>query len=257
MAITSGDRAPGYGTGAMLAKPANTFGKKPAPSFTSYPSSTLFNKPAAAPTGGSVAPQSFGGDTGGGGDYGGGTGGGGAVAAPAPAAPIPMKDVDWFAQDGIYRAETGRNLADLTAQLANILADRDAGYRQLDQSRGELTRGRQNDLTDLGNDFAGRGLGSSGLFAQSDDRVQADYTRQNGALDESANQLGQQYGQRNNVVDLQGLQGGNAPANLASIYGLLGAMGTQAGGRYNSAMSTARAQSAQRATSPLVQTTNW
>lgn len=232
-----------------LAKPkSSTFYKPGAATYT--PSAPARAVAPAAP-----APSYDGG--GGGGGYDGGGYSATAAAAPAPAAPIPMKDVDWFAQDGIYRADSGRNLADLTARLAQVLADRDAGYRQLDQSRGELTRNRSEDLTDLGNDFAGRGLGASGLFAQTDDRVQADYTRQNSALDESGNQLGQQFGQRNNIVDLSGLKSGNVPANLASIYGLLGAMGTQAGANYNSAMSQARAQSAQRATSPLTQTINW
>lgn len=254
MALTSSDKPAGYGTGALLKKPANTFGKKPAPSFTNYPSSTIFNKPSGGTSG--VAPQSAPAGPSYSSDGGGYTGGGGAApaAAAAPPAPVPMRDVDWFESDGIYRGQSGRALTDLTAKLGQLLADRDAGYRQLDLARDEIGRGRQNDLTDTGDDFAGRGLLNSGLFAQQADRVAADYTRQGGALDETGNRLGQQYGKRDSIVNLNGLgQGGD----LASIYGLLGSLGVGAGNEYNSALSRARAESAQRATSPLVQTTQW
>lgn len=252
-----------YSGKGPLKNPAGVFGPRPQ-SFTNYSSAQLFSKPpqprgtpAPPPGGGGEPTRGGGGYIGGGSGAGAGTFGPTAAATPAPAAaPPPMTDVDWFNQDSIYRASAGRSLADLTSQLAQILADRDEGYRQLDTSRADLTRGRQEDLTGLGDDFAGRGLLGSGLYAQQDDRVQADYTRQGNALDATGNRLGQQFGARGNTVDLKGLDGGN-PAQLSSIWGLLGSMGMNAGNNYNSALSRARAESAQRSTSPLIQTTTW
>lgn len=258
MAITSGDRAPGYGTGSMLRPPTSSIFNKPRVTTTAtptnYPNSAIFGggTSGTAPMSSGGAP---GGETGGGFDGGGQSFGGGAASPPPAApAPIPMKDVDWFASDGIYRGQSGRALTDLTAQLAQILADRDQGYRQLDNNRGQIDRGRQQDLTGLGDDFASRGLLGSGLFAQDADEVSADYARQGTALDQSANTLAQQYGKRDSMVNMGGI---NEGADLASIYGLLGAMGMGAGNNYNSALGKARAESASRATSPLVQTTNW
>lgn len=253
MAITKDDSAPTTRRGGGGSFSSRTRGG--GGSFA--PTSGRLGRTAAATSGVSnvapppaAAPPSY--------DGGGGGGGGGIapMAVAAPPAPTPMRDVDWFESDSIYRGQAGRNLTDLTSQLAQILADRDAGYQQLDMSRGELTRGRQEDLTDLGNDFAGRGLSASGLFAQTDDRVQADYARQGAALDQSGNRLAQQFGSRDSIVNLDPLRQGNT-ASLSSIYGLLGAMGMNAGQGYNSAMSRARAESAQRATAPLIQTTNW
>lgn len=242
-----------YGNKGPL-KPKSPIFNKPAINYQRNPG--IFNKPSSgtapmsqpAPA---PAPQQFYGDDGGGYESG---GGGAAPQAAAAPAPIPMKDVDWFAQDSVYRGQSGRALTDLTSQLARIMADRDAGYRQLDDSRAGLERGRQQDLTGLGDDFAARGMSGSGLYAQDADEVAGDYARQGSALDTSANTLAQQYGQRNSKVNMGGLTEG---ADLASIYGLLGAMGIGAGNSYNSALGQARAESASRATGPLVQTTNW
>jgi len=249
MVQTKSDAPPGYGTGAYLKKP------NPAPSWMQKPKPAA--KPAAAPApkpAPAPAPQP---------SY---YGGGGSVAAapspaPAPVAapppPAPMKDIDWFNSDSVYRGQAGKALTDLTSQLAQILADRDSGYQQLDTARDDLGRNRREDLTGLGDDFAGRGLLSSGLYAQADDEVAADYARQGSALDQSADELAKQYGKRDSVVDLSGMQKGKAPANLDSIYGLLGAMGINAGGTYNSALQKARGESAGRATSPLINTLGW
>jgi hypothetical protein len=181
------------------------------------------------------------------------------VAAPAPVAPAPLTDVDWFNQDSVYRGEAGRSLADLTGQLAQIMADRDQNYQQLDGARENLTRGRQADLTGAGQDFAGRGLLGSGLFAGYTDKLGADYARQGEGLDQSQNQLIQQYGNRGAQVDLSGIsdmaQNGNG--NLNSIYGLLGALGLSAGNAYQGAIGQSKASSAGRAAAPLVQTTGW
>lgn len=240
--------------GAPRRGSGGSFSNGPRRSAPSAPTrSSGYATKRSAPSISSVAPISSGG--GGGGYSGGGTSY--AAAAPAPVAPPPpkpMKDIDWFAQDSIYRADTGRALNDLTSSLAQILADRDEGYRQLDVNRDDLARGRTEDLRGLGDDFAGRGLLGSGLYAQEDDELQADYARQGTALDGTANRLAQMFGQRNNTIDLKGLTGNS---NLSGIWGLLGSMGMGAGNTYNNALARARAESAGRSTEPLIQTTNW
>lgn len=196
------------------------------------------------------------------------TGGGGGSSAPAaaaapapvaaaPAAPAPIKDIDWFNQDSVYRGAAGRSLADLTGQLAQILAQRDSSYQQLDANRADLGEQRQDDLTSAGQDFTARGLGGSGLYADYADQVASDYAKQGAALDQTQNQLGQQYGQRNSLINLKGLNNNNGMADLSGIYGLLGSLGLQAGSQYNQAIGKAKADSAARSTAPLVQTTTW
>lgn len=213
----------------------------------------------AAPAAGPVAPAPPGvQDTGASPDY--TASDASAVSAPAPVvAPPPMRDVDWFNADPLYKGEAGRNLADLTSQLAQIMADRDAGYQQVDRTRNDLTRGRTNDLQSSGNDFAGRGLLGSGLFAQYTDKVGADYARQGEDVNNAQQQLSQQYGQQGTPVDLSQLGGlaDNGMGNLNSIAGLLGALGVNAGNQYQSNIGQAKAASAGRAAQPLVQSVQW
>lgn len=192
---------------------------------------------------------------------GGGGGGFGSIAAPPaiaapPPPPAPMTDVDWFNADAIYRGEAGRDLADLTSQLAQIMADRDSGYQQLGNTRDDLGRSRHMDLTGAANDAASRGILSSGLFAQQADRVASDFARQGSQLDQVQSQLQQQYGNQGTQVDLSQLASGanNGMGNLNSIYGLLGALGLDAGNRYQSSIGQAKAQSAGRAAAPLIRT---
>ena len=177
------------------------------------------------------------------------------IAAPPPP-PAPMTDVDWFNADAIYRGEAGRDLADLTSQLAQIMADRDSGYQQLAGTRDDLSRGRHMDLTGAANDAASRGILTSGLFAQQADRVASDFARQGSQLDQVQSQLQQQYGNQGTQVDLSQLASGanNGMGNLNAIYGLLGALGLNAGNQYQSAIGQAKAQSAGRASAPLIRT---
>lgn len=195
--------------------------------------------------------------TGSGGGGGGGGGGGAAPAAIAAPAPVPVRDVDWFNQDAVYRGSAGRALQDLTASLAQIMASRDNNYAQLAQNRTQLGQAKQQDMSDLAADFAGRGLLSSGLYAQGSDQLGQDYANQGAALDQTQNQLAQQYGNQGANVDLSHVDSGNGLNNLSSLYSLLGSLGLQAGSTYNNAIGQAKAASVGRATAPLVQTTNW
>lgn len=179
--------------------------------------------------------------------------------APTPPPPPPINDVDWFNADGVYKAQAGNSLADLTSQLAQIMADRDGQYGQLKNTRTGLGEARTEDLRGAAGDAGNRGMLGSGLFAQQADRVDTEYAKQNGQLDQVGQELLQQYGQSGQKVDLSQLAAGanNGMGNLNSIYGLLGALGVGAGNDYQSAVSGAKAASAGRATQPLVQTVKW
>lgn len=185
----------------------------------------------------------------------------GVSSAPAEvAAPTPMKDVDWFNADALYRADAGGALQDLKSKLAQILSSRDSNYQQLDMSRQELGRNRQEDLLNVGQDFVGRGLGSSGLYAQSADKVAADYSRRNESVDQAGQQLAQQYGQQGSKVDLSQLDNANPAGDmsgLSALFGNLGSLGTQTGDSYQSMLAQLRAQSAARASAPLTKTVGW
>jgi hypothetical protein len=245
----------GSGTPARKpTQPINPIFKQPAAkgARTAHPPMLPQGSPAPAPQAAPQQQQSSGG---------GGISGFAAAAAPPvatpPAAPAPVKDIDWFNQDSVYRGAAGRSLADLTGQLAQILAQRDSNYQQLDHNRADLQTQRTDDLNDAGSDFASRGLAGSGLYADYADDIAADYSNQGAALDQTQQQLSQQYGNRGAMVNLKGLNNNNGMADLSGIYGLLGSLGLQAGGQYNQAIGKAKADSAARSTQPLLQTTSW
>ena len=194
-------------------------------------------------------------------DMGGGMGGGlgGGAGAPNGTGPTPLTDIDWFNQDGIYRQEAGGALADLTDQLARIMADRDEKFRSLDRTREDFGRAKEQGLRGVGQDFASRGLLGSGLFAQGADRAASEYARAGGQFDRMEQDTVQNYGQRGAQVDLSGLGGiaQNGMGDVNPILGLLGAMGLGAGNQYGQTIAQAMAQSAGRSAQPLTQTINW
>lgn len=195
----------------------------------------------------------------------GGGGGGGGISAPSDigaggsvGAPTALTGIDWLNADPIYKAEAGSALQDLKSQLAHILAQRDANYQNMDLSRNEFGRSRQNDLRSIGEDFTGRGLGQSGLYAQGADRVAADYARRGEALDFAQNQIAQQYGQRGSQADLSQLDNitplsdASQLAGLNPLFSSLGSMGTEQGNLFQQLLAKLRAESAAKSTTPLV-----
>lgn len=187
----------------------------------------------------------------------GGGGGGGGGGAAISSAPTTVNDVDWFNQDPQFRADAGGDLADLTSQLAQLMAARDQGYQQFGTQGQDLTRSRTDDLTSLGNDFGARGTSGSGLYAQKADELAAQYARQQDALNQQQQNFSQQYGQQGGQVDLSGLTTDNASQRLPGLVGLLGSMGVNAGDAYQQALTQARTASAGRSAVPLIQTTQW
>lgn len=231
------------GAGPSKGSAAATTGKNPAKG-----SGAGSIKPTATST-----PPSYGGGGGGGGGLPGG------AAAPSAGGPSPIRDIDWFNQDSIYRQEAGGALADLTEQLARVMAERDEQFRGIDRSREDFGRAREQGLAGVGQDFAARGLLGSGLFAQGADRAASEYARAQSQFDRMEQDAIQNYGQRGAQVDLNTLSGlaNNGMGDINPILGLLGAMGIGAGNQYGQAIAQAMAQSAGRAAQPLTQTINW
>lgn len=183
-----------------------------------------------------------------------GGGGGGAAATPAPtpvaySAPAPApRPYNFITAQGLFRADRAALQNTLQETLAQILFDKQRQYRGLETSRGELTRERERGSRAVGEDFAARGLGSSGLYKQALDEALAGYQRTANQLDQVQQDLAQQYGARGSLsaIDPTQLYGDDYTA-LASIYGLLGQRGTAAGQQYGAALNQARAQAAARA----------
>ena len=174
------------------------------------------------------------------------------AAAPTPvaySAPAPTpRPYNFIASQGLFRADRANLQNTLQETLAQILFDKQRQYRGLETSRGELTREREKGSRAVGEDFAARGLGSSGLYKQALDEALAGYQRTANQLDQVQQDLAQQYGARGSLsaVDPTKLYGDDYTA-LASIYGLLGQRGTAAGQQYGAALNQARAQAAARA----------
>ena len=189
-----------------------------------------------------------------------------AYSAPAAPARQTMRDVDWFNSDAMYRADRNTMGTNLQDQLAQILFDRQNQYRDIDTSRSRWGQARDRDSLDLGENFAARGLASSGLYKQGLDELMSDYETAGADIDEAEQDVTQQSGARGSLQDYmdnesqqiqqQALFDGDYNA-LASIYGLLGQRGTSAGSQYGSALNQSRAQSAGRSGSNIINTLGW
>ena len=192
---------------------------------------------------------------GGGGDGGGGGRSAAAAPAPAPVAPraysapaASANPYNMIAAQGMFRADRASLQNTLQETLAQILFDKQRQYRGLDTSRETLGRQEVKGARETGEDFAARGLGSSGLYKQALDEMLAGFQRSRGELDTMQQDLAQQYGARGSLTNINPsrLYGDDYTA-LANVYGLLGQKGTSAGQQYGSALNQARAQAAARA----------
>jgi len=177
-----------------------------------------------------------------------------------------MRDVDWFNSDAMYRADRNTMATNLQDTLAQILYDRQNQYRDIDTGRTRWGESRDRAGLDLGENFAARGLASSGLYKQGLDELMSDYETAGAQIDTAEQGVTQQYGARGSMQDYmdnesqqiqqQALFDGDYNA-LASIYGLLGQRGTSAGSRYGSGLNQSRAQSAGRSGANIINTLGW
>jgi len=182
-----------------------------------------------------------------------------AMAAPGPAAPPPMTDVDWFNKDSVFRNAATVASNDLVDQLAQLLFQRNQGFQAVDNQRRDWGQARDRDIENIGEDFAARGLSSSGLYKQGYDDMMSEYERRNSDINQGESQLIQQLGARDSLaggIDRGALIGDNYNA-LAQIYGLLGQQGVSAGNAYAGRIQGLRGESAGRANQDLIKTLGW
>jgi len=188
-----------------------------------------------------------------------------AYSAPVAPARQSMRDVDWFNSDAMYRSDRNNMATNFQDTLAQILFDRQNQYRGIDNSREDLGQARDRDTLAQGEDFASRGLASSGLYKQGLDRLTGQYESASADINSQEQNVTQQSGARgsleahmdeSNRIQEAALYDGDFNA-LASIYGLLGQRGTTAGSRYGSDLNQARGQSAGRSTRNIRNTLGW
>lgn len=159
-----------------------------------------------------AAPKSYGG-SGGGGGYGTGarTGGyvgstsGGAISS-APPAPRPPSLADFLGSDSTYmqqKSALDKARSDYLAQQGQSKTQYLTGYTN---DKNTLGINRQQSLSDLENDFAGRGLLQSGLYADSMANTNRDFDTKASALEQAkAAFLAQLAGDLTNFTSEQGL----------------------------------------------------
>lgn len=112
---------------------------------------------------------------------------------PAPVTAVkPKPTVDqWLGSDTAYQnqlASLNKQLADYRAQNANDLSQYDTNYAQ---NARDIGINRDRSVTENTNDFAGRGLFHSGLFAKASGDVINDFTNQSNKLDVARGQYQQ------------------------------------------------------------------
>lgn len=196
----------GGGLGSMLSKAmgkATSKPKAPAPTpkgsiFTNAAKAIAPKAPAInyapwqAPAAQAPAQQSYGmsAPIGGGGGYMGGgggvgTGGNAGISAPPmqsysmddPNDRIAQADSTFRGQESLYNESLKKFLADITRRKQTLEKD-------TNQAREGIGRNRELGLTGMGEDFAARGLGHSGLWVDAQKKGMDSYTRQdNNVLD--------------------------------------------------------------------------
>lgn len=116
------------------------------------------------------------------------TGGGmGGAPAPAPQPKPIISEGDWLAGDSEYQdqlTQYGTALTDFLARLTKQKTDFTQDYETAKQG---LARNETQGLQNLGEDFTGRGLANSGLFANSRKEAQAGFQQQRSGMDTAKN----------------------------------------------------------------------
>jgi hypothetical protein len=106
------------------------------------------------------------------------SGGYGGAAQPAPQSTPVQSEPDWLAGDGDYQnqlSQYGTALSDFLARLTRQKSDFTNDYNT---AKTGLDRNEQQGLQNIGEDFTSRGLANSGLFADSRQKAQQNFTDQ-------------------------------------------------------------------------------
>ena len=172
---------------------------------------------------------------------------------------MAINDADYFRSDPIFRNLAGRAQQDLYDTLSGFLYERENKYRQLENDRANWNTNRNKSGKQTAENFAARGLTRSGLYKQGLDETMKPYEEAANAMNTGEQDLVTQYGQRASMAQMPAMdaiadQDYNA---LASIYGLLGSKGVQAGNRFTGQIGGLRAESAGRTNEKLINTLGW
>lgn len=178
-----------------------------------------------------------------------------AVKPGMAAAEKPKKGkYDWLNKDVLYTSEADTNYANAFDQLSNIMSQQTMAFRGVDQQREQNAMAKKLAGQAAAGSAASRGLGSSGLYQQSEARVQEEDTRRGGEADLAADAVAQTYGERNAMATKMGAGFSLEEAiknknysELAKVFGLLGSSGVSTGTGFSNAMSQSAAAAANRA----------
>lgn len=130
-------------------------------------------------SGGSGRRYSSNGGSGGNGGGGGGFGGGGGVASRPP---MPPSINAYLGTDSVYQSALSGGKRTLADYLSELGRRRGEATTQYNQTRAGMERDRTQQLADLENEFASRGLINSGLYGEEQGRFQKQFTDQLNAL---------------------------------------------------------------------------
>lgn len=172
----------GAGVGAAIAKTA----KKAGGSGGSTAKALNPSSKVRSSGGGSSSSRSSGGSSSGGSSRSGGGGGGSSytpaprvAARPAPAAPNINS---YLGGDSVYQQSLSGGKRSLADYLSELGRRRGEAGTQYNQTRSGMERDRTQQLSDLENEFASRGLIQSGLYGEEQGKFQQQYADQLNAL---------------------------------------------------------------------------
>lgn len=173
---------------------------------------------------------------------------------------MATKDTDWFNSDSTYRGAAGMEQANLYDTLSNIMYERGNKYRDIDNARREWGINRNKSGQQTAEGMAARGMLQSGAYKTNLDQQMTQYEKENADINTAEQDLVQQYGARDSMANQTFAMDSIADKNytaLASIYGLLGARGVNAGNQYNAKLGQLRGESAGRSNERLQNTLGW
>lgn len=181
------------GIGAVLGKAAGSAAKKVSRVKRTTPSSggRASSRKSRSSSGGSSRgySSSSGRSSNRGGSRGGGGGNSGGGSFRPPAKPAAPSLASYLGTDSVYQSAVRggkRSLADFLSELGRRRGE--AGT-QFNQTKGSMERDRVQQLADLENEFASRGLINSGLYGEEQGRFQNQFAEQMRALQQQQTAL--------------------------------------------------------------------
>lgn len=170
-----GDTKSGSGIGASLGKAAAAVAKATSGRTTSRRSTPRRSSSGSSGSSG----RSYGGSSGrsGGGSS---SGGGGSYSAPKVTAAPSL--ASYLGTDSTYQSAISGGKRSLADFLSEIGRKRGEANTQFNQTTASMERDRTQQLEDLRNEFASRGLINSGLYGQEQGTFQQKFTEQQTAL---------------------------------------------------------------------------